>query len=192
MSILTRTAILIYPYLLRLGLPTGSLLRIILIRTSFILIYWREVSKFQTLHSRHFHSLMHDSSHSTSNRSARAGLSFSAPPRPPAHHATRRARGGQSSHNTTIHAHAGTPDVHNTRTHLHTSPLFWDLAPAPLRYCGHIARRHTMETFTRRLCAAVYSASSRKPRTCRGSRPCSLCASGSASCRPSRCRSACR
>ena len=49
-SILTRTAILIYPYLLRLGLPTGSLLRTILIRASFILIYWREVSKFQTLH----------------------------------------------------------------------------------------------------------------------------------------------
>ena len=48
-SILTRMAILIYPYLLRLGLPTGSLLRTILIRASFILIYWREVSKFQTL-----------------------------------------------------------------------------------------------------------------------------------------------
>ena len=49
-SILTRMAILIHPYLLRLGLPTGSLLRTILIRASFILIYWREVSKFQTLH----------------------------------------------------------------------------------------------------------------------------------------------
>ena len=48
-SILTRTAILIYPYLLRLGLPAGSLLRTILIRTSFTFIYWGKVSKFQTL-----------------------------------------------------------------------------------------------------------------------------------------------
>ena len=48
-SILTRMAILIYPYLLRLGLPAGSLLRTILIRALFTFIYWGKVSKFQTL-----------------------------------------------------------------------------------------------------------------------------------------------
>ena len=90
----------------------------------------RPQPKATTAHRRFtFTSLISiDSSHSTSNRSAR-GVSPSRlrPSRP---HITRPVaqEGRQSSHNTTIHAHAGTPDVHNTRTHLHTSPLFWDLA----------------------------------------------------------------